>query len=86
MLVPDFTGAEKVPQGLGGPSVYSKWYQRISLDLQGLHVICIVFSEDLTYCAVKLLNFKLSKELNTLENISMKQGSYFLKRVAPMYL
>jgi hypothetical protein len=24
MLIPDFTGAEKVPQGLGGPSVYSK--------------------------------------------------------------
>jgi hypothetical protein len=86
MLIPDFTGAEKVPQGLGGPSVYSKWYQRLSLDLQGLQVICTVFLEDLTYCAVKLLHFKLSKELTSLENISMKQGSYFLKRVAPMYL
>jgi hypothetical protein len=52
MRIPDFTGAEKVPQGLGGPSVYSKWYQRLSLDLQRLHLICIVFSEDLTHCSV----------------------------------
>ncbi len=54
MLIPDFTGAEKVSQGLGGPSVYSKWYQRLSLDLQGLQVTCIVFSEDLTYTVTEL--------------------------------
>ncbi len=77
MLIPDFTGAEKVPQGLGGPSVYYKWYQRLGLTgtTRNLHSVFRGFN--ILYC--ETASFQAEQGAEHLRKYKYETGELFPK-------